>query len=192
MRALTYYVAVTLDGYIAGPDGQIDAFQAEPAMMEHIVEHYPETLPTPARNHLGIDGPGRRFDAVVMGRGTYQLGLDEGLTSPYAHLDQTVFSASIDPSVDPGVTITDEDPVAVVERLKADAGAGVWLCGGGQLAGTLVDQIDELIVKRQPQLFGTGRPMIAGHYRPTDFELVERQSIGSASVERYRRSDTST
>ena len=187
MRELTYYVAVSQDGFIAGPDGEIDTMEPEPEMMAHIIEHYPETLPTPARAHLGIDGPGDRFDAVVMGRATYQLGLDQGLTSPYAHLDQVVFSSTIASDIDPAVRVTADDPTAVVEELKRGDGHGIWLCGGGVLAGCLVDQIDELILKRQPLVLGGGRAMIDGPYQPSRFHLVERHEVGRVAVARYRR-----
>lgn len=187
MRALTYYVATSLDGFIAGPDGEIDAFGTDPEIMSYIVEHYPETLPIPARAHLGIDGPGRQFDTVVMGRGTYQVGLDQGLTSPYGHLEQVVFSSTLDADTDPAVRITDEDPHDVVRELKQRGGEGIWLCGGGVVAGTLLDQIDEIVVKRQPLVLGAGRPMIDGAYRPTAWELVERTDVGPMTVERYGR-----
>jgi hypothetical protein len=50
--------------------------------MDFIRVEYPETLPTAFRATLGIAAPNRRFDAVVMGRGTYDPALKEGITSP--------------------------------------------------------------------------------------------------------------
>ncbi|MEM9135379.1 MAG: dihydrofolate reductase family protein [Actinomycetota bacterium] len=188
MRTLTYYVAATQDGFIAGPDGEIDAFEQGPELLAHIAEHYPETLPTPARAHLGIDDAPRRFDAVIMGRATYDMGADQGLTSPYAHLDhQIVCSTTLDTDVDPAVEVRAGDPAEVVRRLKQVDGLGVWLCGGGVLAGALIDEIDELVIKRQPMVLGAGRPLFAGGYAPTGFEPVDRTLVGRVAFETYRR-----
>jgi hypothetical protein len=67
VRPLTYYVGVSLDGFIAAPDGSIDAFPVTEDVMAFIAEQYPETLPTHVRKQLGITAPGTRFDTVVMG-----------------------------------------------------------------------------------------------------------------------------
>lgn len=200
MRTLTYYVAASLDGYIAGPDHQIDGFDVGPDLIGHIGEHYPETLPGPAREALGLTGaPNRRFDTVLMSRHTYELGLAQGLTSPYGHLDQVVFSSGLDPDLvsgpdpgsvsglDPAVEITADDPTVVVEKLKAADGLGLWLCGGGRLAGALLDQIDELVVKRSPVILGAGRPLIDGAYGARAFELVDRTDVGTVGIETYTR-----
>ncbi|MEZ4382822.1 MAG: dihydrofolate reductase family protein [Nannocystaceae bacterium] len=190
MRPLTYYVAVSLDGYIAGPDHQIDAFDFSPALAAHIVERYPETLPTPARAQLGIaDVANQRFDAVIMGRHTYELGVRAGLTSPYGHLEQVVASRTLS-ATDPAVRVVD-DPLAAVDALKAGGGLGVWLCGGGSLAAALADRIDVLILKRQPLVLGAGRPLFAGAYAPRRFELTGREAAGAATIETYRRAPLS-
>ncbi len=187
MRTLTYYVAASLDGRIAGPDHEIDGFDVGPDLIGHITEHYPETLPGPAREALGLtEAPNRRFDTVLMGRHTYELGLRQGLTSPYGHLDQVVFSSTLDPDLDEAVTITDDDPTVVVEKLKASDGLGLWLCGGGRLAGALIDQIDELVVKRSPVVLGAGRPLVDRTYGTRTFELVDRTSAGVVDIETYR------
>ncbi|WP_455353344.1 hypothetical protein [Streptomyces sp. SYSU K217416] len=52
MRKLTYYIAATLDGYIAGPDGQYDFFPFEGEEAAAILADFPETMPTPARSSV--------------------------------------------------------------------------------------------------------------------------------------------
>jgi hypothetical protein len=84
-------VASTIDGQIAGPDGQFDFFPFEPGLSEYVNSTYPETVPTGYRTALGIDAPNARYDALVMGRGTYEPALKMGVTSPYAHLKQRSF-----------------------------------------------------------------------------------------------------
>ena len=192
MRKLTYYVAASLDGYIAGPGGEYDVFDASQPVIDYITEHVPETLPDPARAALGITAPGTTFDTVLMGRSTYDVGLPHGLTSPYSDLDQIVFSTSMDRTLDERVRLEVSDPARIVEELKAQPGLGIWLCGGGRLAGALLDQIDILTIKRQPLVMGGGRPMITGTFSPQHFELVDRETVGSITVETHHRMSPAT
>lgn len=119
MRTLTYYIATSLDGFIAGPGGEFDFFGFEGDFAAAVLADFPETLPGPARGALGIaDSPNKRFDTVLMGRGTYEPGLAAGMTSPYPQLRQFVFSRTLT-GVDPAVEVVADDPVGVVRRLKA-------------------------------------------------------------------------
>ncbi|MEU7011359.1 dihydrofolate reductase family protein [Streptomyces sp. NPDC046332] len=178
MRKLIYYISATLDGYIAGPEGQYDFLPFEGEEAAAILADFPETMPTPAREPFGVaDRAAQRFDTVIMGRATYDPGLKAGLTSPYAHLTQYVVSRSL-VSPDPAVTVV-EDPVALVRELKAQDGMDIWLCGGGRLAAVLRDEIDELIIKRHPILIGSGIPLFDGPFTPTRFAPVATRSFDS-------------
>ncbi|MEV3988436.1 dihydrofolate reductase family protein [Streptomyces sp. NPDC049837] len=178
MRKLTYYIAATLDGYIAGPDDQYDFFPFEGEEAAAILADFPETMPTPARGPLGIaDRAAQRFDTVIMGRATYAPGLKLGWTSPYAHLRQYVVSRTL-VSPDPAVTVTD-DPVSLVRELKKQDGMDIWLCGGGKLAAALRDEIDELIIKRHPIVLGSGIPLFDGPFTPTNFVPGTTRTFGS-------------
>ncbi|MEU5299424.1 dihydrofolate reductase family protein [Streptomyces noursei] len=175
MRKLVYYVAVSIDGFIAGPGGEFDFYPEAPDMVEHLRAEFPETMPTHIRPHIGLDGvPNKRFDTVLMGRGTYQPALDAEVSSPYAHLRQYVVSRSLPDIADPAVELVSEDPIGLVRRLKAeDCGGDIWLCGGGVLAGQLLPEIDELLFKRYPVIAGDGVPAFAGRFRPRPFAPVE-------------------
>ncbi|NBM19004.1 dihydrofolate reductase family protein [Streptomyces sp. GC420] len=193
MRKLTYYVALTVDGYIAGPGGEFDFFPMA-ATMEFINAHYPETMPTAARTALGTDGlPNQHFDTCLQGRGSYEIALKEGVTSPYAHLRQYVFSRTLGPeSPDPAVELVAADPLAKVRELKAeDGGLGIWLVGGGTLATALLPEIDELIVKLYPVVAGAGIRMFEGPdagFAPRAFTLKDVTTLDSgANVLRYER-----
>jgi dihydrofolate reductase len=67
---------------------------------------------------------------------------------------------------------TGDDPVAVVKDLKQQQGKDIWLCGGGNLATTLFSEIDELILKVNPFLLGSGITLFAGIFKQTVLELT--------------------
>ncbi|KZF16851.1 MULTISPECIES: dihydrofolate reductase family protein [unclassified Rhodococcus (in: high G+C Gram-positive bacteria)] len=178
MRKLVYYVGASLDGYIAGPGGEFDFLPVSEQITAWICDRYPETVPTHVRPALGIeDAPNRTFDTVVMGRGSYEPGLAAGVKSPFAHLRQFVVSTTIPDAEDPPVTIVRADPLGVVRSLKEEEGQDIWLCGGGTLAGELLPEIDELIIKRYPVVAGAGIPMIRGNFEPTPFTPTTTESL---------------
>lgn len=173
MRELTYYIAVSMDGFIAGPSGEFDRFLFEGDHAAGIGQKYAGTAPTDLAAAAGLpveDGP---FDTVLMGWNTYAVGLPE-LPNPYRHLRQIVFTRGHEaPEGAAEVEFTDRDPVDVVRELKAEDGAGIWLCGGGALAAVLADEIDRLALKLNPVLFGDGirlfgdRPYSPAALRPS-------------------------
>ncbi|MGJ5820256.1 dihydrofolate reductase family protein [Paludibaculum fermentans] len=158
-RHLVYYVACTLDSFIASIDGSFDCFLFQGEHCPDLFKDYPETFPAHIRPALGISDQARRFDTVLMGRNTYEVGLREGITNPYAPLRQYVFSRSMTSSPDPAVHLHPKDPLALVRRLKAEDGKDIWLCGGSKLASALAPEIDELILKINPVLLGSGIPL---------------------------------
>ncbi|MBF4462483.1 MULTISPECIES: dihydrofolate reductase family protein [unclassified Rathayibacter] len=189
MRELIYYVAVSIDGYIADPTGRFDAFLAEGDHASVVFGEYADALPAHAHAALGTEPPRTRFDTVIMGWKTLTPALDIGITSPYPHLRQIV--ASRQPrDVDPAIILTD-DPRATVRNLKREDGLDVWLCGGGELAGTLLPEIDRLVIKRNPVVFGSGISLFGGApYEPSAFALTETRSFTSGVViEEYVASD---
>ena len=129
MRKLTYLVATSADGYIAAEDGSIDGFVADPAYLDRLFAAYPETCPGHLREPLRVSGENRGFDTALMGRATYEAGLEVGVTNPYPTLRQYVFSTTMASSPDPNVTLVASDPGAFVEELKRDEGMGIWLAG---------------------------------------------------------------
>lgn len=189
MRKLTYLIAMSIDGYIAGPADEVDVFPTPETYFGHLASEYPETMPSHARPQLGIaDAPNKHFDTIVMGRRTYQPALDVGITSPYAHLRQYVVSAALE-SPDPAVTVTG-DPVELVRSLKAEEdGLGIYLAGGAQLAGAVYGEIDEVILKLYPIMLGKGVPMISAGFDVASFERADLTAFDSGHVIlRYIRS----
>ena len=183
MRKLVYYVAATLDGYIAGPDGGdpsgADYLPVTPDVVQFIVEHFPETLPGPARAAMGIDGPGRSFDTVLEGRASYEVGLAAGLTDAYPHLRHLVFSTSMTTSPDPAVELVRSDALGRVRALKAESGLDLWLVGGGKLAHSLLPEIDRLVIKQNRSVIGSGVPLFDGPFQPHLFRPVDETLLSS-------------
>ncbi|WP_410643041.1 dihydrofolate reductase family protein [Amycolatopsis sp. lyj-346] len=191
MRKLVYFTGTTIDGVIAGPGGETDFHPLDPDMVAHVRAEFPETMPTHIRPRVGIaaDTPNQRYDTVVMGRGTYAVPLAEGVTSPYAHLRQYVVSRSLSRLADPAVTLVPGDPLALVRQLKTEEGLDIWLCGGGDLAGQLLPEIDELVVKSYPVVAGGGVPMFSGGFGPRGFTPVEVLTFGhGGTITTYRPS----
>ncbi|MBA9007570.1 dihydrofolate reductase family protein [Thermomonospora cellulosilytica] len=188
MRRLVYYVGMSIDGFIAGPDGEVDFFPVTPDVLEFFREDYPDVLPTHVREQLGIDADNRNFDTVIQGRRTYEPALEIGVTSPYAHLRQYVVSGGLGGSPDPAVEIVSGDPLARIRELKAEEGRDIYLAGGARLAGTLLPEIDDLVIKLYPVVAGTGIPLFGADFSPVHFELTGTRPLeGGMVVLTYRK-----
>lgn len=182
MRKLVYYVGMSIDGFIAGPDDEVDFYPATPDVLDFIVQEHPDTLPTHLRAQWGVEAPNQRFDACVMGLGTYRPALEMGVTSPYAHLrQQVVVSGSLGESPDPSVEVVSSG-VERIRELKAQEGRDIYLVGGGVLAGALLSEIDELVLKVYPVVAGEGRPLFRTGFSPTTFTLVGTRVLESGTV----------
>lgn len=178
MRKLTYLVATTLDGVITGPaNDNPDFFLLEGPHAEPQMREYPEMVPTHIRAHLGIeDVPNRHFDTVLQGRGSYEVGLRDGITNAYRHLRSLVFSTTMTESRDPTVELVRTDPIAKVRELKQESGDGIWLCGGGRIAAVLRPEIDELVLKLHPVVAGAGVRLFDGEFAPDLWALTDQRA----------------
>ncbi|MDN3495181.1 dihydrofolate reductase family protein [Planococcus sp. APC 4015] len=192
MRELVYYVAVTLDGFIAGPDGGdpsgLEYFPVTDDLIRFTIENYPETLPGPARAALGIDGRGRVFDTVLEGRASYEVGLAAGVVDAYPHLRHLVFSTSLPPVAGGDIEVVRDSALERVRSLKSEQGQDLWLVGGGTLAHALLPEIDRLVLKVNPSIIGDGIPLFAGPFSPTTFTLGSEVRLdGGVRVVTYER-----
>ena len=169
MRKLTYFVASTIDGYIAAPDGGDPSgpeglFVHEGGHTDAIFTDYSDILPAPAREALGINPPIKLFDTVIEGRGSYEVGLKAGVPDAYPHLRHYVFSRSITENPHAlSVRFVASDPCEKVRELKQQEGKKIWLVGGSKIANTLRPEIDELIIKLHPVVAGSGIPYSPGN-----------------------------
>lgn len=186
MRKLVYLVAVTLDGYIAAPDGgdPTGFWPMSPEYLQYLVEEFPEALPGPAREAMGITAEGTHFDTVVEGRNSFELGLKIGVQDAYPHLKHYVFSRALQSE---HVEVVATDPVEKVRELKQEPGKDIWLVGGATLAGTLYGEIDRLIVKLGPLTIGDGIPFLKHGFEQVNWRLTKHHKAGDSLFLTYDR-----
>ena len=147
MRKLIYDVAASLDNFIAHSDGSIEGFLTEGEFVNDFLERI------------------NTYGAVLMGRKTYEWGYAHGLrkgqpayTQVNPNLVNYIFSRTITFQSGDLIQVVSDNELAFVKHLKTEAGKPLWLCGGGDLAGKLIDAqlIDELIIKVNPVVLGDG------------------------------------
>lgn len=157
MRKLKYHVAATLDGFIAHPDHTIEGFLTEG---DHLTDYLASLK--------------QDYDTVLMGRRTYEFGFQFGITNPYPWMKQYVFSRTMEKSPDAEVELVSENILELVGELKTQTGKDIYLCGGATLAATLFAEglIDEIIVKLNPVVFGSGIPIFSGAIKQTALDLM--------------------
>ena len=175
MSQLIYLVACTVDRFIARDDGSFDFFLMEGEHVSDLLSNFPETIPDHLRGTLGITADNQHFDTVLMGRRTYEVGVKEGITNPYPHMKQHLFSRTLKQSLDPAVELVSSDPVTFVQELKQQSSKNIWLCGGGDLATVLFPAIDEMILKVHPFLLVSGIPLFSGTIPLTSLELTDNK-----------------
>src|SRR3954471_24715909 len=117
-KRLRYQVAVSLDGFIAGPNGEYDWIVSDPS--------------------IDFGALYKEFDTVVVGRKTYEVMTAQGGSGAMPGLDVITFSRTLTAAEFPGVRIVNDDPRKVVAALKKKRGRDIWLFGGGGLFRSLL------------------------------------------------------
>ena len=141
MRRVRYAVAMSLDGYIAGPNDDYDW-----------ITHDPD---------LDFEALFKQFDTLLVGRRTFEGMVSAGRASTPG-MKTIVFSRTLRPSDHPGVTILADTQKETVAALKASPGKDIWLFGGGLLFRSLAEAglVDTVEVSIVPTLLGAGVPLL--------------------------------
>src|SRR5262249_25570226 len=141
IRRVRYSVAMSLDGYIAGPNGEADWIVIDPQIDFNEIQN--------------------RFDTMLLGRRTFEMMKGAGGGSMPA-MQVYVCSRTLRQEDYPDVTLTDE-PEVVIGALRAKPGKDIWLFGGGSLFQSLLDArlVDAVEVTVIPVLLGDGIPLLA-------------------------------
>lgn len=162
-RLLRYHVAMSLDGFIAGPNGEYDWIASDESFDWNAFL--------------------RQFDTLLMGRLTYQLALSQGSMLKSMGMSIVVVSTTLDAAQHPDVTIIAADVADAVARLKRQPGKDIWLFGGGALFRTMLDAglVDRVELAVSPILLGNGVPVLpAGSQCP--LRLLESKAIPSGML----------
>jgi dihydrofolate reductase len=143
VRRVRYQVATSLDGYIAGPNGEFDWIVTDP--------------------DIDFTALFAQFDTAIMGRKTFLAMLQQGRSGAMPGLDVVVFSRTLRPADYPAVSVVNTDPSEGVRSLKGTPGKDIWLFGGGGLFHTLLDAglVDTVEPAVVPVLLGDGIPMLS-------------------------------
>ena len=162
MRRIVYYVAATLDGFIPGPDGDITGFTSD----GDGVQRYLADL--------------KEYDTVIMGRKTYEFGYRFGLQAgqpAYPHMMHYIFSNNLRFATAHSLVRTCAPRIDIIESLKNEPGTDIYLCGGGEFAGWLLDhgQIDVLKIKLNPFIMGSGVKIFGDSKRKVALALEETE-----------------
>jgi dihydrofolate reductase len=163
MRRVRYSVAMSLDGYIAGPKGEADWIIMDP--------------------EIDFAAMFEQFDTFLIGRRTFepmasaQKGETPGVKS-------FVFSRTLRQEDYPGVTIVTDRVAETVAALRAEPGKDIWLFGGGSLFRSLLDAglVDTVEVAVMPIVLGEGIPLLAPPARQTKLKLTNHKVYKSGIV----------
>lgn len=167
MRKVTFGGANSFDNYFARKDHSVDWLMWSDEVTVIMKEFW------------------KTIDTVVMGRKTYEVGLQMGWRSDaYPGIKNYVFSRTIENKAGSGVEIISEDAADFVRRLKIEKGKGICVMGGGLLAKSLfeADLIDEIGFNIHPVLLGSGIPVFHEMKQQIDLELIECKGLKNGCV----------
>jgi dihydrofolate reductase len=155
---------MSLDGFIAGPNGEIDWI-----------------VPDPGVDFATIYAG---FDTALLGRRTYELTQQPGAPAWPPGWAIYVVSRTLRPAEHPAVSVIGEEVESVVSRLRAGSGRDIWLFGGGALAASLLalGLVDVVEVAIMPVILGAGVPFVGEVAGQVPLKLVRMQQSSAGIV----------
>ena len=166
-RKLKLYIAASMDGYIAGPSGEIDWLEEAGSNLDYGYHDFYSSI-----------------DTTLMGNSTYQLTLTVP-EFPYAGKANYVFTRGAPPPDTANVRFVSGDIVSFVESLKSLPGKDIWLVGGGQINTVMLNAglIDEIILTVFLLVLGDGIPLFAPGANLTRFRTASCESYKTGLVQ---------
>ncbi len=160
--------AMSLDGFIAGPEGQADWILMDP--------------------ELDFAALFNQYDTLLIGRRTFMAMAATSQAEPMAGFSTYVFSRTLRPQDYPGFTIVSEDAAGAVRRLRQQPGKDIALFGGGVLFRSLLEagQVDTVEISLIPVLLGDGIPLLPPPYGKVGLKLINQKVLkttGTISLE---------
>jgi dihydrofolate reductase len=164
VRRVIYGCAMSLDGYIAGPNGEYDWIVMDP--------------------DIDFKGIMARFDTFLIGRKTFEAMRRMGSDAKSSRrIQNIVFSRTLNPSEHPRVTIS-PDAESVVAELRTKPGKDIALFGGGELFRSLLTAglVDGVEVSVVPVLLGGGIPLLPAPAARTTLRLIKQSVYGKTGT----------
>jgi dihydrofolate reductase len=166
MRKIRYRVAMSLDGYIAGPNGEYDW-----------ITHDPE---------VNFNEIWAQFDTLLMGRRTYEPAIAARGKNAFEGTKTFVVSHSLKQADHQQVTIVSELTHDLMATLRTQSQKDIWLFGGGELFRSLLElgEVDTVEVSIVPVLLGGGLPLVPTTAQQTRLKLISHRiyPFGLASL----------
>jgi dihydrofolate reductase len=153
LRRVRYQVAMSLDGFIAGPNEEADWIIMDP--------------------EIDFQALSSQFDTMLLGRRTFEWMKAAGGGASMPGMQVFVISRTLRPEDHPGMTIVD-NLEGLMADLRAKPGKDVWLFGGGSLFRSLTELglVDTVEVAVMPVLLGGGVPLLPAPARRVRLKLT--------------------
>jgi len=164
MRKVILNLAMSLDGYIEGPNGEYDWCFTD--------QDYGMT------EFLG------NSDAIFLGRKSYELLMSAG-PEMFAALKMYVFSNTLTQVEGNSEIITEADFKQRVDEIRNQPGANIWLFGGAELVSAFITRnlINELFISVHPTILGAGKPLFIDIKERTDLILLSSEQFSSGLIQ---------
>ncbi len=164
MSKIRYGVAMSLDGFIAGPNGEADWIEMEPEV--NFAEIWAQ------------------FDTLLMGRRTWEAAVARLGEKSMKGVRVVVVSRTLRSEHHPRITIISDLDRDGVQSLRAQSSKDIWLMGGGELFRSLLDlgEVDMVEVSLIPVMLGAGVPLLPPPYRQARLTLSNHKVYRSGRM----------